>query len=394
MGNGHLERGWRQPMFFTVTLYISLAAFLIGLACRFAGWLTKSASVGQDVIPAGARVGAIIGLKLKAIFSAQLVTTVRVFVGEVLLQIGILKDRDDRLLWLEHFLIAAGFMLLLIFHALGAIISANLFEDYQATLNPFMFLRNLFGCMVLAGLVLALIRRAMRPKEDRLKTTGRDWYALILVAVIIASGFMLEATKITSQTVFGQMVEEYSDSEAAGDISALESLWVTDYGLVTTNKTSLDSATLAKGRELNDNNCLDCHDKPGSAFVSYPLSRIFGSAGGDGLRNLLYYIHFLACFVGLALLPWTKMFHIVATPASLYIAALTDKDAETPAAAANRKIIEQDGCEPCAVCRDECPIRKNRADRTGGDPQFGPEGEYAVGVDWNRLGARPIREND
>ncbi len=33
-----------------------------------------------------------------------------------------------------------------------------------------------------------------------------------------------------------------------------------------------------------------------------------------GASNILWYIHFLACFIGLAYLPFSKMFHIISTP--------------------------------------------------------------------------------
>ena len=385
-------------MFFTVSLYAALTVSAVGLLWKLCSWVRAEAGTGPAGLPIGSRLKTALGGSLKSVFSGRLATLIKVLVVDVLLQVRVLRDREDRLLWLEHFLIFSGFTLLLLFHALSALITINLDPDFQPTLNPYLVLRNLFGVAVLAGLVLALIRRGIRPAEDRLKTKPRDWYALILIAVIILSGFFLEATKIPSEAVYGQMVEDYSDATEPEEAAALKALWIVEYGLVTGEEVLFDEKTVEAGRELNETSCLACHDRPGAAFISYPLSRLIKplapALDRTGLRTVLYYIHFLACFIGLALLAWTKMFHLIATPVSLMVNALTDRESETPAAAANRTLIEQDGCEPCGVCRSGCPVRINREERTGQGEQYGPEGEYALGVDWERLGARPARERE
>jgi len=94
-------------------------------------------------------------------------------------------------------------------HALDKLITARIFSDYYATLNPFMFLRDLFGLMVVAGVAIAVYRRFIL-KVPRLKTNGRDLYAILIVAVIMISGILLEGVKITSPTIFRAMVDSYS----------------------------------------------------------------------------------------------------------------------------------------------------------------------------------------
>jgi hypothetical protein len=215
--------------------------------------------------------------------------------------------------------------------------------------------------------------------------------------VIILSGFLLEAVKITSEAVYDQMVEDYADTSEPDELKALKALWIVEYGLVAEKETLFDKKILERGREVNETSCLACHHRPHAAVISYPFSRLIRplAPGLDraGVRTALYYLHFLACFIGLALLPFTKMFHLIATPISLAVGALTDRAQESPAARANRTRIEQDGCEPCGVCREECPVRISREEQTEGAGQYGPEGDYALGVDWDRLGVRPSRES-
>ena len=65
-----------------------------------------------------------------------------------------------------HFCIAYGFIFLLLMHALDRYVSQKLFPNYYSPelsalnpLNPFLFLRNLFGAMMLVGLAIAAYRR-------------------------------------------------------------------------------------------------------------------------------------------------------------------------------------------------------------------------------------------
>ena len=99
--------------------------------------------------------------------------------------------RADRARWWAHLLIFWGFAPLLLFHALDGIVHQDVFfPGYESTLNPWLFLRNLFGLMVLAGLVMSVRRRFKT--RSRLKTTAADLAALIVVAAVVCTGFLLE----------------------------------------------------------------------------------------------------------------------------------------------------------------------------------------------------------
>ena len=58
-----------------------------------------------------------------------------------------------------HLLIFGGFTMLLLMHALDEFTSAVVFKNYYSTINPFLFLRDFFGFLVIIGVALAVHRR-------------------------------------------------------------------------------------------------------------------------------------------------------------------------------------------------------------------------------------------
>ncbi|MCK5837062.1 MAG: 4Fe-4S dicluster domain-containing protein, partial [Desulfobacula sp.] len=193
----------------------------------------------------------------------------------------------------------------------------------------------------------------------RMTTNKSDVYAIFIVAVIIFSGIFLEGSKIISHTDFQNMEEEYSALEYEEDIMALEAYWVKYYGLVSPNITGdISQEILGAGEEIHTENCLDCHSRPQAAFTGYAASKLMKPIGGlldrMGMVNFLYYFHILACFAGLALLPFTKMLHILTTPISLIANGIMKRDSSNPLNIATRQLIELDACVHCNTCSKTC----------------------------------------
>jgi heterodisulfide reductase subunit C len=290
------------------------------------------------------------------VFSAKLLILIRVFLRDVVLQQQILKE--DVLRWLMHLLIYTGFMLLLLMHALENFVSEPLFSDYYSTINPFMFLRDLFGFMVIVGIAIAIYRRFIL-KVPRLKSNAMDYYAIGILSVILLSGVFLEGVKITSHTEFQDMVEEYSFLEDEDEIKALESYWVQHFGTVSPNvQPPFNEDVLSTGHDLHEGYCMDCHSAPQWAFTGYTTAKIVKpialALDRTGAGTLLWYVHFIACFIGLAYLPFSKMFHIIATPVSLLTNAVMEKDTSDPANIATRQVMELDACMHCGTCSLMC----------------------------------------
>ncbi|MFZ0483963.1 MAG: 4Fe-4S dicluster domain-containing protein [Desulfobacterales bacterium] len=346
-------------MVFNVLLYISLGIFILGLIYKVYTWFSLKIGISAQDYTLSQRFSAAVKGTVGVVFSSKILLLIKAFILDVLLQRRILKE--DFLRWLMHMLLYGGFMLLLLMHALEKFISAKLFSDYYSTVNPFMFLRDLFGFMVVIGIGIAILRRFIM-KVPRLKTSGMDVYAIFIVVVIIFSGIFLEGVKITSHTAFQGMVTDYAgldeDSDAE-EIEALESYWVENYALVSPNvQGPFDEDILEQGMESHEENCAGCHSRPEWAFTGYAVAKtikpIALALDNADATNILWYIHFLACFIGLAYLPFSKMFHIISTPVSLLANAVMEKETSDPANVVTRQAMELDACTHCGTCSLRC----------------------------------------
>ncbi|UCG05221.1 MAG: hypothetical protein JSV83_15020 [Desulfobacterales bacterium] len=304
---------------FDILFYTSLTVFVLGLIYKVIRWFTKNIGIlGKHINTFQRVLSAVTGI-IGVICSPKILTLLKAFLLDVLLQRRILKE--DLVRWLAHMLIFYGFMLLLLMHALQSVVSEALFSDYYPTINPFFFLRDFFGAMVLAGVILAALRRYIfRPR--RLRTNRMDHYAIAIVAGIMLSGIALEGLKIASYSEFERMVEDYAGLDDEEEIQALEAVWVRHYGTVSPNiEEPFDEDLIEAGREVHMENCMDCHASSKWAFNGYatakflkPVALWLDQISGT---TVLWYIHFIACFIGLAYLPFSKMFHLIATPFTL-----------------------------------------------------------------------------
>jgi heterodisulfide reductase subunit C/nitrate reductase gamma subunit len=345
-------------MFFTISLYLALAVFGVGLLYKISTWFRHRIGLDAKECSTAERAAAAIKGIAITLFSGKILTLFRVFIVDVLLQIRVL--RQDFLRWLMHICLYVGFMLLLLMHALDKFITSVLFPEYYSTINPFMFLRDLFGFLVILGIAIALYRRFVM-KVPRLQTGGQDYYALTILAVIMISGVLLEGTKITSYSRYQEMVEEYTIAADEEELRALETYWVKEFGVVSpTVKAPFADELLESGREAHEMSCAQCHSKPQWAFLGYTTAKIISpiALGLDRAKisTILWYIHFFACWLGLAYLPFSKMFHLFASPLSLLANSVMDKETSSPANIATRQIIELDACTHCGSCTVNCSV--------------------------------------
>jgi len=254
-------------MFYNIVLYSALTVFGIGLIYKISGWFRFSIGIHAKNKTISARIPAALKGLIAVIFSQKIVTLIRVLIMDVLFQVRILKN--DKLRWLMHMLIYAGFMFLFFTHALDRVIPTSLFDRYYLKLNPFLIFS---GCLVISGIAIAVYRRFIL-KVPRLKTNAMDHYVIIMLAIIMLSGIAMESTKLTSYNHY-------------------QKIW---------------------------------------------------------------YIHILTCFLGLAYLPFSKMFHLFTTPASLLANSVMDKNSD-PANIMTRQVMELDSCTHCGTCSLHCSV--------------------------------------
>ncbi len=277
-------------------------------------------------------------------------------IGKTVLLDGLLMSRTwqtDRYGWAMHVLLCWGFLLLMLMHGFDSILTRKLFPGYEPTLNPYLFLRNGFGVMAVVGLAMAAGRRLCHRGWRPLNRPG-DWLPLILIGIVMVSGFFLESVKIASGPIFHEMVADYLGSDDPGDVAAISALWQKEHGVVFDPPVmDKDSAVLVTGRTLNEESCQVCHSKPQSAFVSYAVARTIGSAGRHLNRRrmdlILWHVHYLSCFALLALAPFGKLYHLISTPVTLWMRRTESPVNRLPSA-------WMDGCTHCGICSRQCSV--------------------------------------
>ena len=347
-----------------IGLPLALAVCGLGLAWRASAWFrTCIGPETRGTTPSGRLVAALRGVTA-TLFSRRVARVLGSFVADVLLLRRL--HATARLRWFAHLLVVVGFTVLLLGHALAPVITAAFVPGYQPTLDPYLFLRNLCGAMVLVGIALLLVaRRRARPVRRPPRERAAALFT-ILLALATISGFALEAHKIASPRAFDRMVDQFAGAADAAKLAPLRALWASEFGVAFADvHGAIDPARLDEGRSLHREACASCHDRPVAAFVSYPLARMMapvtGSLDRANAERWLTGLHVLACLVGLATLPFTRFFHAVAAPIGLLAsAALRHRgqvaEAPTVAALATRRALAQDACVRCGLCDLHCSV--------------------------------------
>lgn len=348
-------------MLFNLTLYISLGICGLGLLYQFGRWFTLKLGEEAQTHGPGERLAQALAGIFKSIFGPGIVKMAVAFVVDVLLLRRVWRESSYR--WLMHMCIFYGFMGLLLFHALEKQVSLSLFAGYSPTINPFLFLRNLFGALVLVGVGMAIWRRATNPGVKR-TTNWQDKVSIVLLAVIMLSGIALEAVKIPSPDAFKRMVNDYGMFEGE-ELKSLQLYWQEEFGSSFPGKRiAMDKDVFAQGKDLHQQACASCHSKPQVAFLSYPISRIFAAGAGSldfaGWANTLRIVHFLACFIGLAFLPFSKFFHIITSTLCLLTASVLDPKTAHPANLATARAMWLTACTHCSTCTINCSVRTHQ----------------------------------
>ncbi len=342
-----------------ILIYTALAFFAAGMIYKASAWFRFSPSVDAAEYPPRKRVVSALRGIILTVLSPKVFTLLKVFLLDVVLQRRIFVRSP--LGWFVHMSIFLGFMVLLFMHALSKYVASAFVSEYYSTINPFFFLRDLFGVLVLVGVVAALVRRFTR-KGLVPGANVMDVYALVILAVIMLSGVILEGAKMTSHSVFSDMVDEYMVGGDDEEMQALESYWVAEFGLVSPDiKAPAGKEVLARGREAHEMSCAQCHASNRSAFAGYAFAKTAGPVAAPALdaaatRAALYYVHLLACLIGLAYLPFSKMFHVFSVPICLMANAVMKKGKSDPANMATRLMVELDACTHCGSCTRACSV--------------------------------------
>lgn len=179
----------------------------------------------------------------------------------------------------------------------------------------FSLAMDLAGAMVLIGILMAWYRRyIVRP--ERLDNKPEDAYVLLMLFVIICTGFLLQGLRMAS----------------AGDPWALWS----PVGLLTAN-----------------------------------LLGGVGSGGWEGAHRVLWWFHMILAMGFIAYIPYSKLVHLVLVPANQYFSDLSPKGTIKPINFEDetqesfgvakieeftwKQLLDPDACIRCGRCQDHCP---------------------------------------
>lgn len=344
-------------MFLTYCAYSALIICLLGTGYRIGRWfalpLGPEARSTSALTRAGATIKAVAGI---VVHPRQLMRMAHVVIVEVLFQVHILRQSPLR--WAMHMMLFYSMLLLLLMHTFDDQITARLFTDYASTLNPFLFLRNLLGLLLIAGVIIAWTKRR---RELRQFTQSRDRWLLALLGAIVVTGVALEATQIISATLFDQMVVDYMGSDDPEEIEPLKAFWAARFDVAFAPMTAMtDPNAMETGRELHESYCAACHSRPASAVLSYPVALAIKPVAEPidriDLATWLWYAHYLISCLALALLPFSKLFHLLATPVNLMTRALGTTAGQHTTLAPVRRALGLDACTHCGVCTQHCAV--------------------------------------
>ncbi len=201
---------------------------------------------------------------------------------------------------LMHLLIFWGFLVLFIGTSVLAIHHYGVSFLEGSTYLLFSLAMELAGLMLLSGIVWALIRRYLQ-RVPRLERRIEDALVPLWLLLMGLSGFILEGLRLSSQ------------QPAWGSWS----------------------------------------------FVGFFLSSFFSPASAEAFYPACWWIHIFFCLSFIALIPYTKLFHILGAPAGIYF-----QSAAAPALLGMEDgagefdlgdAIFFDGCMRCGRCVAACP---------------------------------------
>jgi Fe-S oxidoreductase/nitrate reductase gamma subunit len=194
----------------------------------------------------------------------------------------------------------------------------------------FSFLMDLFGLLVLIGVLMAAFRRYIQ-KPDRLgykgtsDNTADDAFALLLIGSIIVTGFIIEALRIHATMIEGI---------GPDNVAPAWEVW---------------------------------------SFVGWTLAHAFANMDVETAKlwhKISWWTHTFIALGFIAYIPYSRLLHIITTPANHFLMSLKPtgyvepiRDIENQESFGVSKleeftwkqIFDSDACTKCGRCQDGCP---------------------------------------
>lgn len=254
-----------ETVFWIVHLPL-MVLFLVGMWLVFSNWL-KGGVGGRTGASLAQKIGALVRVVLRAIFSARLVLLIKTFITEAWFNRRLYHNSVWR--WLNHFLLLSGFMLLMSLSGISALsdkVLIHFFPHLEQVAwigmwvnpdHPITAVLNEVGAVLMTvGLLFFVIRRYFF-SVSQLRTGPMDTWMIVGLGLILLTGWIAEIARLNSS-----------------------------------------------------------HVGPAAyfAFVGYPLAPLFRGLpiSWDALAAWMYVIHGLLTSVVIVTIPFSKFMHVIA----------------------------------------------------------------------------------
>jgi len=227
----------------------------------------------------------------------------------------------------------------------------------------FEFVLDLFGMVLIVGVVMAAFRRYVRrPPRLQAKRTGISlWDAfpfLALLGLTAITGFLVEGLRITE----GFHIESQVAAAPAGreaKLGVLAQLGLRERLHMGPSRQDAELHRIAGGGAV--------FPAATAAPVGYGLAKVLAGLPLDFIRRghrLLWWGHAWLALGLIVAIPYTKAFHVISSPTQLLLRHLATAGRLSVVAEAGvrtlrdctwRQLLQMDACTWCGKCQDVCP---------------------------------------
>jgi nitrate reductase gamma subunit len=186
----------RETWLFAALKAAALIFLFGGIALNVSFWLAGPWARGESLARSRlARGGALAGELARRLFSTR---GLRVLVLDVLLQRQVLEKGAGR--WLIHLGFSLGFAELFLIGSLGLYLADLGLVGLEKDTPWFAFLNDFSGLVLVAGAAGACARRFVL-KAPQLKSDYADRLLMVLLGLIVLTGFLLEGARLARDGV-------------------------------------------------------------------------------------------------------------------------------------------------------------------------------------------------
>ncbi len=348
---------WNVPLWAEITLYalipLVITVFLAGMIWRIRKWFIGLAEPGAPTV------------------RQQLVQVLSPPRLVELVKTALFQSRlaGDGFSLVMHQAIFWGMLILFVGTALATVDQdvTNLLLDWQLLSGRFYllfeFLLDVFGVVLIVGVALAAYRRfVIRPARLQAKRTGSglwDAFPLLTCLLLIAvTGFLVEGLRIAE----GEQIEAQVAAAPVGQeakLAELEQLKFREQLHMGPERQQEQLQRIAAGGSVFPA-AVAAPVGRGLALLLAPLSP--GSV--RLLHQLLWWSHALLAFGLIVSVPFTKVFHLVSSPANLLfrnphppgqLPVTVESGVRTVRDYTWRQLMQLDACTWCGKCQEVCP---------------------------------------